>query len=340
MLLRFVPWIALVLSSASFATTLCVSTTAELQDALTTAAGNGEDDVILLQPGLYPVDAQLTYDTFENFNLSVSGGWENCVAHHNDPRYTIIDGQSAHALVKFTGAPGTSGDVSVGWITFQNGVGEAGVNPVALTTYAGWSGTLLVENNVFRNLEGRADSGYTAIQLDSDLGRLEVRNNLFAHNTTESGISPIYLIANSTEFAYVGRFTNNTVTANDSGSHAVTATGGGIWSVANNVLWGNGGGDLKLGSYVFVTNNDIGSYCCDPVSESGNISIDPGFVDPDGDDYRPGGSSPLAEAGWNDAPGGLTAFDLGGGLRVIGTTVDIGAYERQDAIFRGDFDSL
>ena len=145
MSLRFVPWIALVVSSTSLATTLCVSTTAELQDALTTAAANGEDDGILLEPGLYTVDTALTYATYEDFNLSVSGGWEGCVAHHNDPRYTVIDGQSAHALVKFNALPGTSGNVSVGWITFQNGVGEDGSNAVALTTYAGWDGTLLVE---------------------------------------------------------------------------------------------------------------------------------------------------------------------------------------------------
>src|SRR4051812_24720533 len=101
MLLRLVPWIALAVSPAGFAATFCVSTTAELQDALTTAAGNGADDVVLLEPGLYTVDAPLTYQTYENFDLSVSGGWENCITHHNDPRYTVIDGQSAHALVTF-----------------------------------------------------------------------------------------------------------------------------------------------------------------------------------------------------------------------------------------------
>ena len=340
MLLRFVPWIGLVVSSASLATTLCVSTTSELQDALTTAADNGENDVILLEPGLYTVGAPLTYQTYEDFDLSVSGGWEGCVSHHNDPRYTVIDGQSAHALMKLTAGSGTSGNVSVGWITFQNGVGEGGTNAVALTPYAGWEGTLLVENNVFRNLEGRMDSGYTAIQLDSDLGRLEVRNNLFVNNTTESGISPLHLIANSTDFSYVGRFTNNTVTANQSGSYAVTATGGGIWSVANNVFWDNEGDDLALGTYAFLSNNDIGSFCCNPVDESGDISVDPGFVDPVGGNYRPGGSSPLAEAGRNDAPGGVGTFDLGGGLRMIGGTVDIGAYERQDALFGDGFDSL
>jgi hypothetical protein len=340
MLSRFVPCIAFAFSSASLATTLCVSTTAELQDALTAAAANGEDDVILLEPGLYTVDAPLTYETYEDFDLSVSGGWEGCVAHHNDPRYTVIDGQSAHALVRFMGMPGTAGDVSVGWITFQNGVGEDGTNAVAMTPYAGWAGTLLVEGNVFRNLQGRADSGYTAIQLDSDLGRLEVRNNLFVDNTTETGISPVYLLANSTDFSYVGRFTNNTVTSNESTSYAVTADGGGIWSVANNVFWDNEGSDLGLGPYVFVTNNDIGSYCCNPVAESGNLSLDPGFVDPGGGDYRPGGSSPLAEAGRNDAPGGLGTYDLRGGFRVVGSTVDIGAYERQDRIFGDGFDSL
>ena len=340
MLLRFVPWIGLVVSSTGLAATFCVSTTSELQDALTSAADNGENDVILLEPGLYTVGAPLTYQTYEDFDLSVSGGWEGCVSHHNDPRYTVIDGQSAHALMKLTAATGTSGNVSVGWITFQNGVGEGGTNAVALTPYAGWEGTLLVENNVFRNLEGRMDSGYTAIQLDSDLGRLEVRNNLFVNNATESGISPLHLIANSTDFSYVGRFTNNTVTANQSGSYAVTATGGGIWSVANNVFWDNEGDDLALGTYVFLSNNDIGSFCCNPVDESGDISVDPGFVDPVGGNYRPGGSSPLAEAGRNDAPGGIGTFDLGGGLRMIGGTVDIGAYERQDALFGDGFDSL
>ena len=66
----------------------------------------------------------------------------------------------------------------------------------------------------------------------------------------------------------------------------------------------------------------------------------PAFVDPDADNFRPGGSSPLAEAGRNDAPGGIGTFELGGGLRVIGDNVDIGAYERHDTLFGDGFDSL
>ncbi len=347
---RLVLSLMLFASSAASAATFCVSTPTEFQTALTTAQSNGQNDVILVEPGAYVVNAPLDYYASENFDLSVSGGWEGCVHHHNDPRYSVIDGHSAYALAHFVGAPNSTGNISVSWLTFRNGAGAGSSNPVVFGLVAGWQGALTVENNVFTNLEGRVGSGVTAVELDSDQGTILVRNNLFANNRTDSLASPVHLLANNPVFSYVGEFTNNTATGNMTGDSNGTETGGihitgaGIWSVTNNITWGNSGHDLHLGPNIYyLHNNDIGSSTGGtPFSTGNNLAVDPGFVDTNGN-YRLRGDSPLVNAGLNSAPGGIGTYDIGGAPgtnRLVFGTVDIGAYELQDRIFADSFDSL
>jgi Thrombospondin type 3 repeat len=76
---------------------------------------------------------------------------------------------------------------------------------------------------------------------------------------------------------------------------------------------------------------------CQPViiGENGNISTDPGFVDPGAMDYHLAPGSPLIDAGDSAAPG-LPATDYDGLPRVVGAAVDIGAFEFQSADSDGD----
>ena len=111
-----------------------------------------------------------------------------------------------------------------------------------------------------------------------------------------------------------------------------TATGGGPGgvdgaSVSNSIIVNN-----YLVSYG-VANYGIGTlnYCCTtplPGSGTGNIAVDPLFINPASGNYRLQTNSPCINAGNNSYVGGITT-DLDGRPRIVGGTVDMGAYEFQ-----------
>ncbi len=78
--------------------------------------------------------------------------------------------------------------------------------------------------------------------------------------------------------------------------------------------------------------DDFGGYPSGPNTVLSSDNIDPLFVDLLGGDYRLQANSPLADRGTNTPPGGLTLTDLDGKNRVIGGTVDIGAYESGQSV--------
>jgi hypothetical protein len=84
---------------------------------------------------------------------------------------------------------------------------------------------------------------------------------------------------------------------------------------------------------VFDTNDDVGSsynYCCldfNPGGGPGNITNDPGFVNFAAGDFHLQSNSPCINSGDNTYVS-LTN-DLDGNPRIVGVTVDMGAYEFQ-----------
>lgn len=83
--------LVLLLPGSTRAAIFCVSTAAELQAALTTAASNGEDDVIHIVQGTY--NGNFVYASTEAFNLTVEGGYAaSCSSRVVDPANTVLDG--------------------------------------------------------------------------------------------------------------------------------------------------------------------------------------------------------------------------------------------------------
>ncbi len=337
------------LASTAGAATFCVGNVQDLQNALTTAQNNGEDDLIKVKRGTYLLNAPLGYGSSENHALTLVGGYLSlgmlqCALFFPDPARTVLDGQNQGPLIDLSGNS-AAGAITVSHLTFRNGVGANGQYPVFVGGFAGYSGAVTVDDNIFAGLTGRDDGGYTAVQFSVDQGSLVVRNNLFTGNTTESGIQAIDLLLNAAPIAPQapmvnpnGGFNNNTVTANDAVGWAAKLHGSGFWSVANNIAWGNPNFDLLLEQHVALYDNDIGSYQGTPSADTGNVSIDPGFVDSGSGNYRLRGNSPLLDQGVNAPYGGIGAYDAGGNDRVVFGVVDIGAYELQDGIFADGFE--
>ncbi|HDL19793.1 MAG TPA: PKD domain-containing protein, partial [Nitrospirae bacterium] len=110
----------------------CVSTSAELQQVLTTAQSNNMYDYIMLQQGTYLVtqngNLPFTYDTSstpaELYGISISGGYANgCTQRTLVPTNTILDGGNTAGVLKLitlSTDPGTSRIVVEG-VTVQNG---------------------------------------------------------------------------------------------------------------------------------------------------------------------------------------------------------------------------
>lgn len=130
-----------------------------------------------------------------------------------------------------------------------------------------------------------------------------------------------------------GRVESCTVVEN----HAVLDGGGiqGFGPVLNSIVYFNTAAGVRSNHYVgtgAMTN------CCtapDP-GGPGNITADPMFMNPAGEDYRPGMNSPCINAGLN-RPWMSAASDLQGLPRLADQTVDIGAYEYPYPRIRADF---
>ncbi len=111
--------------------------------------------------------------------------------------------------------------------------------------------------------------------------------------------------------------------ANNQGGAAIRSRRGSSPNLENSIVFGNGGGSLSgdATSSPVVSYSDIeGGF-----PGTGNLNLDPLFVDPANDDYHLAASSPCIDAGFNDP--GLPTTDLDGGPRIVGGTVDMGAYE-------------
>ncbi len=139
---------------------------------------------------------------------------------------------------------------------------------------------------------------------------------------------------------HAGLVENNSVVYN-----TAAATGGNNWRssglraedasvIRNTIVWGNTY-SLSEGAELRADYNGGGTvtYSCWPngTAGTGNIASNPQFVNVTSDNYSLGALSPCLDQGQNqDWMTGAT--DVAGKARIINTTVDMGAYEREDSL--------
>ncbi|MGO9199654.1 MAG: choice-of-anchor Q domain-containing protein [Limisphaerales bacterium] len=132
--------------------------------------------------------------------------------------------------------------------------------------------------------------------------------------------------------SYQATLYNCTLTGNlsSSGTNAFGGDGGGAYGgvLYNCIVYFNTGAPGEN-----IGGSGLMNYCCTtplPTNGVGNITNAPLFVDYAGGNLRLQSGSPCIDAGWNGYV--TTTTDLDGRPRIVGGTVDMGAYEFQQGV--------
>ncbi len=200
------------------------------------------------------------------------------------------------------------------------------------------AGSVFIEDNMILGNSGGQGGGLYIVNEADEI----IVQNLIALNTASSGSQVYSLIPESViGFALI----NNTIVsaANGSADAAVIADGFNTNAqLINNIILGRGSEAALLCNPIYqdgppivhfddaFSQNGIayGDSCTGFDGEDGNISATPDFANPVNGDYQLLQSSPAINAGTNSVPH-LPKTDLAGNPRIVGTRVDMGAYEYQ-----------
>jgi hypothetical protein len=244
---------------------------------------------------------------------------------------------------------GCSGGIGGGGISVR-GAGSAEIigNLIAKNIWPGngggialfAAGTPTIMNNIFMdNSSSNGQGGGIWIVNDSDA---MIVQNLFFENTASQGGGIYFLVPSGS----VGpTLVNNTIVGGSGANQGSAVFAGGFDNQVqffNNLLIGLSGQNAVDcdGTYSqqppTFTNNDAYSpqgtglqgTCASQSNQNGNISANPKFVNPSKQNYQLRAGSPAINAGTNSAPD-LPKKDLAGHPRIVGGTIDMGAYEYQ-----------
>ena len=326
-----------------------------LRNGATRAQGNFVDDAAGGGVWCASHSALLTNCVLSgNFAVSAGGGalggtLINCLISSN---YARGGGGTSSAILKnchlvgnsaFSSGGGASGGSLEDCILVGNlcppgsggGAAQATLTRCLLMTNSAVGGggaqACTINHSVFTGnsaADGGAASGCTV------MNSTFVGNSATLHGGAASGSSMnnCLLTQNAAQFgggAYVSFLTNCTVVGNSSSSY-----GGGSYSSSlnNSIVYGNSAANSSN-----YDSSDRLNFCCTsplPTNGVGNFDRDPLFVDAGTGNLRLQFTSPCIDAGQNAYVSAST--DLDGRLRIVGGTVDLGAYESQPGL-SGEF---
>jgi PKD repeat protein len=359
--------------SSTKAATFCVGTAGQLQDALTTAANNEEDDIIRVAQGTYV--GNFAYSS--SAALTIKGGYSfDCASRTVDPTNTVLDGNGSgpvltvHIWDDFTadgltvkngrGTGDEGGGLYVeGWPRGKVSINNCIISNNDSSAYGG--GVCVVRAPpivILTNNEIAGNFGYQGgggVYVDGQEGIVTLTNNNIVDNYGYLEGGGVF-ITSSYSTLNVVTLTNNTISDNiiefgwTAGVLIDPVRNANIY---NNIIWRNvlfsATYDLRIyyTNEVNLFNNDFDhSRALIPgggIDPSNLDNIAPLFVDAGSGDYRLLPESPCIDTGYNNAPE-LPGVDLEGHVRIVdgnndGTeTVDIGADEFCDSdIVRADF---
>ncbi|MEO8673029.1 MAG: right-handed parallel beta-helix repeat-containing protein [Tahibacter sp.] len=325
---------ALLIGSAhAHAHVFCVSTASELQNALTASSDggmyNGEDDFVHLVKGTYKVGSATGNGPFHyrssaaTGQILVIGGYNaSCTAQTKKASLTVLDGNGAAQVLSIRRS---STNVVVINLTIQNGETSDFGGGMSINFGSGDNSGVDIEDNIIRNNHTSNQAGGMFVASGGGGNDLYVTNNVITGNSADDDLGAGEVIGNTEGSSLY----NNTVTRNTAsaaGGRGGLYYGGSatIVYISNNIFWNNTSFGLYLGSgLVRLEHNDIGTLGgVAPLASSGNLSLNPDFVDSAGGDFHLAGNSPLLAA----VPQAFHSIDPDGMTSASGGRMDIGAY--------------
>jgi hypothetical protein len=301
--------------TASAAIDYCVGTVEELDTALVVAgAPTGHTVRIKLKQGTYHVGSSRLLAEHNYNAMQLLGGYNaDCSARTLRPSNTIIDGDGGyfHGITMY-------GNLTIEGLRWRNLDGIAHALFLYASTDAA-SVTMYVRNNEFLGI------GVIFSYFDPDGGAVGFNNNLVADAPTHG----VWLQFGHDDVPSAGVTSNTIVNSAEKGIFAQTTTE--YLNLFNNVVWNSGQRDIWIeadtghnpGSGAFRNNLYDSLLGNEEPGSSGTLHDDPQFTGTN--NYRLQASSPAVNSGTSSVA--LSDVDLDGHARVIGSTVDRGAYE-------------
>ncbi len=338
----------------------CVTNSLEFQQALSQAEINAQNSHIKLVTGIYSTldngltDMGFEYSTTMPAELIISGGWSqsgsgNCFMTRVLPgaEATILTGDNQNRVLSIAAGFG-SAPVQVINLSIQSGftaVGMVGGMYISGVSSSDYAGNVLVDRVSF---VGNTAHSRAALLVESE-GRVDVRNSLFKNNSITSSYA-VGIENDSDQTAY---FINNTVMNNNSttngsiGGVLLLNMGAGGSVAANNILWNNDSWDIVFSGT--SANHHLLYNIIQSVTGNAGIDLDNSNENPllnlDGsltqlspaidagllpDENQP---NPPVELDWEVGELDIQAFP-----RMMGATVDQGAFEFVDDIYSNGFE--
>ena len=331
---------ALFAASSASAHTFCVSDATQLQAALTASSTGGpyagETNYIDVVQGTYKTgtatnNLPFRYSSKSTFDLILTGGYDaGCNTTTLKASQTILDGNHATTVLEIHDK---QAEVDVFAFTLHNGESTGSAGGVSFNSGTGDGGLAVFEGNIVRN--NHASLFDAGVYVGSNDRLVIFEGNLVYGNTAEAGYGAGEIRGGNDGVAvYNNTITRNTsVAANVAGGLYVSAASGNTF-VVNNIFWNNSTFGVFLASQnTYFRYNDTGTMGgVTPAESTGNLSVNPKFVDADGEDFHLAGGSTL----FGMSRVGFTTRDPDGNESVGRGHTDIGAYN--ETIFEYGFD--
>jgi hypothetical protein len=304
--------------------------------------GASDGDEILVTNGVYQTGGRLVLGDTTSNRLAITKAVT--VQSVNGPSVTVIKGYQVPGitngnsavrcvylannaiLIGFTltnGATQSSSGSNMGGGVRSQSMSAVASNCVIVGNSAvlgagSFSGTLnncTLSNNVAQNAGGGAYNG--------TLNNCLVTGNSASYGGAVSAAmaAPATILNNCTIYG-------NSASVRGGGLHSAAMAAPSYLFASNCIVLGNTaptGSNYLFGNATELTFN----YCCTaplPTTGIGNITNDPAFADPFNGNFHLQSNSPCINAGSSNAVG---TTDLDGNPRLVGTFVDLGAYEYQ-----------